>query len=251
MGCQTSKSIVNEYGTPLGPVIISAPQGGPFLIPPTQRDEHGKPIVPQEYDLSRITLQRGLAYVATYLNERNTNLVLFAVGGAVNTILLRSRDITHDIDIMNPSISDDQMQLLHRAASSALAQISIPLGQNWLNNSATLFLPAHLQSELARDAVAQNDIVFAAPGLTVLAVPWRYALCAKLERMGKPTRRAYDIDDAVTYLDRHISDHGGRPVPLQELQAWGDHYKAAVALPQAREVHEKYRQVHGKEGIVL
>ncbi|KAL8725984.1 MAG: hypothetical protein Q9166_007019 [cf. Caloplaca sp. 2 TL-2023] len=248
MGCKPSKE---QDTTSLRPWSISPPQGGPILIPPTRRDEQGRPIQPQEYDLSRNNLQRALAYVATYLNERNTNLTLFAVGGAVNTILLRSRDVTHDIDFINPNITSNQMQVLYQGASAALAQISIPLGENWLNNSTTLFLPSHLQNELGQEAIIQNEVVFQAPGLTVLAVPWRYALCAKLERMGKPTRRPYEIDDAVTYLHRHIVAHGGRAVPLPDLQSWGNHYQAAVASGPAQEVDEKYRQIHGQDGIIF
>ncbi|KAI4247419.1 MAG: hypothetical protein L6R42_009610 [Xanthoria sp. 1 TBL-2021] len=173
------------------------------------------------------------------------------MGGAVNTILLRSREATHDVDFINPHVTADQMNLLSQASSAAMAQANYSLGEQWINNQTSLFVPAQLQIELAQEARIQNEVVFQEPGLTVLAAPWKFALCAKLERMGKPTRRPYDIDDAVTYLDRHIHIHGGNAVLFNDLQAWGVHYLTAVAQAIAQEVAEKYRQIHGKEGIVF
>ncbi|KAL8786514.1 MAG: hypothetical protein Q9213_002741 [Squamulea squamosa] len=188
MGCHSSKLTAEEHDTVLQPLAITAPQGGLIMIPPTRRDEHGIPIQPQQYDLTRYALQRALAYVATYLHQHNVNLTIVAVGGAVNTILLRSRDVTHDVDFINPSVPREQMHLLHQASAAALAQISVELGEEWLNNTTTLLVPSKVQIEPGDEAAAQGEIVFQQSVLTVLAAPWRYALCTKLERMGKPTR---------------------------------------------------------------
>ncbi|KAI4287138.1 MAG: hypothetical protein L6R35_003603 [Caloplaca aegaea] len=173
------------------------------------------------------------------------------MGGAVNTILLRTRDTTHDVDFISPMVTADQMHLLSQASSAAMEEAETSLGEQWINNQTSLFVPAQLQNELVQDARVQNEIVFQEPGLTVLAVPWKYALCAKLERMGKSTRRSYDVDDAVAYLDRHIHVHGGNVVLFKDLENWGIHYHTAVTRPLAQEVAERYRQIHGSEGIAF
>ena len=252
MGCGPSRPPRRKsIATPLRPLNISLPQGGPILIPEQRRDEHGRPIRPEQYELSRSNLQRALRYVATYLRDRNNDVVMIAVGGAVNTILLQSRETTHDVDFINPSATPQQMRLLQRAASAAIAQISIRLGDNWLNNTTTLYLSSQLQDELGREAIAQNDIVFQEPGLTVLAAPWRYALCAKIDRMGSPNRRPYDSGDAATYLRRHIASNKGRPALFKDLRDWARHYRTEVLEHIVQEINAEYLQRYGADGIVF
>lgn len=76
MGCATSKQSEDNAG----PARISNPQGGLELIPAPRRDEHGMPVIHQQYDLDRVHLQRALTYAAEYLHEKRANIVITTVG---------------------------------------------------------------------------------------------------------------------------------------------------------------------------
>ena len=247
MGCSHSKPESDEIGP--SRISISSPQGGLQLIPPPQRDEHGIPITHQQFDLDRIHLQRALGYVAEYLNNWNTHVTIVAVGGAVNTILLRSRETTHDIDFFGPTITAEEFQLLARASLEAAARSSLPLGGDWINNSTTLFIPRALQSKLHEEAITQNEVVFREPGLTILAAPWNYALCAKIERMGSSSRRGYDSLDAATYLHRYIQGHGGLPVPMTSITEWATFFGRQVSLGAIQEVDSEYVNKYARHGV--
>ncbi len=102
------------------------------------------------------------------------------------------------------------------------------------------------------EGVTQNDVVFNAPGLTVYAAPWRYALCAKLDRLSKTGARPYDMSDAVDYLDRLIGKRGGRQaVEKSELSAWADEFKFTVPSDDLiKRLGDEYKKKYGGVGIV-
>lgn len=207
------------------------------------------PISHQHHDLDRVHLQRALSYAAEYLRSQRAELVIVAVGGAVNTILLRSRESTHDVDFFLPDSGSGEARLLEQAALAAEARSSIPLGGDWLNNSTSLYIPRNLRQELSREATAQGDIVFQQRGLTVLAAPWIYALCAKIERLGGHRRRRYDLTDAATYLERYNSRHRGRPVEYTFLVEKARHYGTSINAEVCREVDAAYVKRYHRHGI--
>ncbi len=102
------------------------------------------------------------------------------------------------------------------------------------------------------EGVTQNDVVFNEPGLTVYAAPWRYALCAKLDRLSKTGARPYDMSDAVDYLDRLIGKRGGRQaVKKSELRAWADEFKFTVPSDTLiKRLGDEYKKKYGGVGIV-
>ena len=170
-----------------------------------------------------------------------------AVGGAVNTMFLRTRSTTHDVDFSHEDYRSPELNLLNQATQYAITHSEAPLGNNWLNNTTILMVPTALQTVLAREARQQNDIVFQEPGLTVYAAPWEYAFCAKLDRMHKRDRRPYDIDDARIYLRRYIEKHRDPGVNINEVRGWAARYKTQATDAIVREVdvhyHNQYR--HG------
>lgn len=101
------------------------------------------------------------------------------------------------------------------------------------------------------EAVDQRDIVFSAPGLTMYAAPWRYALSAKLDRLSKPGARPYDMSDAVDYLDRLIGKRGGQAVRKSELKTWAGEFKFAVPSDNLmNRLGNEYSEKYGRTGIV-
>ncbi|KAG8417596.1 hypothetical protein J3459_006530 [Metarhizium acridum] len=82
---------------PLQSMSISGPVTPPGQVPAPERDEHGLRREYAQHEVTDQVLLAALGSVAEFLHYRE-NMVLVAVGGAVNTILLRSRKTTHDVD---------------------------------------------------------------------------------------------------------------------------------------------------------
>ena len=245
MGCGSSKPKPRA-------ATVSAPQGGLELIPRPQRDTHGNPIRHQSFDLDRLHLQRALGYAAEYLHGKGADVTVVTLGGAVNTILLKTRPTTHDVDFFMTQNSSSEARLLEQAAQVAEAKVSIPLGREWLNNTATLYTTPSLRQELSDAALQQNEIVFRQPGLKVLAAPWLYALCTKLDRLLKSgKRKPYDCADAATYLYRYNLRHRQEPVNYNALVESAAHYRAAINTSVCREVNDQYLAVYRRQGIVF
>src|SRR5882757_9471711 len=107
---------------------------------------------PPEPGLSGAELERALTWTAQYISQHSKKpITIVAVGGVVNTISLRSRQSTHDVDWFNNSLSPDQDQLLRQAAKYALQQAQrhgINIASNWFNNKTMLFIPRNLRAKL-------------------------------------------------------------------------------------------------------
>ncbi|KFY19863.1 hypothetical protein V491_04156 [Pseudogymnoascus sp. VKM F-3775] len=249
MGCGSSQPS-NEVELQPRPLKVSAPQGGLQMIPAPQRDLTGRPIRHQYYDLRREDLRQALQVVAEFLIRNHSQVTLVAVGGAVNTILLRTRDTTHDVDFFSSDLSHSDGALLQEAARVAQTQSTIPLGGDWLNNSTTLYMGRALQVELRDLAIQQNDIVFQSPGLTVLAAPWGYAFCTKVDRMTKRNARPYDCTDAAVYLNRFIAtQNSGRPVNIRVIQARAAHFGTSAPIEQLQSVEMEYQRLYHSHGL--
>ncbi|KAL9102764.1 MAG: hypothetical protein Q9163_002126 [Psora crenata] len=249
MGCGPSSQ---RRASPETRPNISAPTGGLELIPQPRRDAAGMPLPHQHHDLDRLHLQRALTYAADHLHSKGADIMIIAVGGAVNTILLETRESTHDVDFFMPSDRRQQGKLIEEAAQVAEARSSLPLGGEWLNNSASLYIPRTIRQELSQEAIAQNAVVFRRPGLTILAAPWIYALCAKIQRLGDTRkRRSYDATDAATYLYHFNSQHGQHSVQFQYLVERAAHYQTAITADVCRQLDAEYQTRYGKNGIAF
>ena len=195
---------------------ISAPTGGPVMVPPLYRDAEGRPIEHQEYELDREQLILALNHVGTYLDQHRVTARIVTVGGAINTIYLRSRKSTHDVDFFLANADSPEYRFVHEAARSATRQTQRPLGANWLNNATQLLMPRDVQQSLAAAAFEQNVIIHRyvgqGGGLIVYAAPWSYAFCGKLNRLCEDNPRPYDLSDAVEYLHQYLLAIGRQTV---------------------------------------
>ncbi|KGO68083.1 Protein of unknown function DUF2204 [Penicillium italicum] len=216
------------------------------MIPTPQRDGTGRPVIPGSFEINRDQLLLAFQYMADYLREKGVNLTIYVAGGAVNTIYLRSRHSTGDVDFFG---SNEQSRLLKDASKYAQQQSKSQLGANWFNNSMSLFLNRALEQDLMGASHHQNAILFSKPGLTVYAVPWEYALCGKTDRLTKPNKRPYDAADAVAYLHQCVKANGERAIQAQQIETWARKYNKAVSVLVLMEIDTLYTSKHGKHGI--
>lgn len=175
-------------------------------------------------NLDANTLNSALSVVAAYIAKKKQNIVIIAVGGAVNTIYLRSRASTHDVDFFNNNLTPADLALLMGGAQETCKTIKAPqLQEGWFNNHTIFFIAKDQRETLTRDAYAQNEVVFRQPGLTVLAAPWYYAFCCKVDRRagsGVTASQPYDLSDAVAYIKRHMAVYKLTRVKISEIKEW-------------------------------
>ena len=98
-----------------------------------------RPDGPPEIQMSAETIRKGLASVAASLNSKKRNISIIAVGGAVNTLLLHTRESTGDVDFFyrTKTKHEDVTQVIVAASTAAS---SLNLGDLWLNNHTALFI---------------------------------------------------------------------------------------------------------------
>ena len=99
--------------------------------------------------------------------------------------------------------------------------------------------------------MTQNAVIFNAPGLKVIAAPWRYALCTKIDRLGKASgEQEKDLGDAVAYLAQLRQTRG--PVTVQEITSWFTEFKLGRPSNTAiTEVETAYRKKYNAVGIQI
>lgn len=253
MGCSCSKETEEA---PIGINVINAqPAGGyvPRLTPKVQRNpQTGQPIRPEEYMISRDLLRTALHEMAAQIQASGgKTITVIAVGGAVNTIFLRTREATHDIDFFHSSATASEISLISQAGKQVDDAHGGQLGGNWLNNTTALFLKHDMLKFLTREAETQNEVVFQESGLRVLAAPWDYAFCSKLDRISKGTGREYDATDAATYLNRYVLLHGNAPVEAAATRKWAKLYQTQVTDRDLQTVNAEYQRLFGGVGIVI
>lgn len=177
-------------------------------------------------NLTHDTLIRALHHVTASIAKAKGNMTVISVSSAVNTIYLQSRSTTHDVDFFNNYLTAEDYELLIKAIKEATKKDSL-LDEQWFNNRTIFFIPMEKRSTLTEEAFRQHDVVFTAPGLTILAAPWHYAFCCKIDRLagsGLYDSRPYDQDDAVQYLSQYLAKTHLATVSKQTVQTWFEQY---------------------------
>lgn len=230
--------------------IISRPQDLILQVPRPRLDAEGRPIRIEDFELDRATLEAALARMANYIDSRHQSLTIITVGGAVNTMLLQNRQSTHDVDFFGTNLNNDQRALLDEAARFAEENSPTPLGGEWFNNQTMLWLPPNVHQRVTQEALEQDEVVFEERGLKVIAAPWNFAMCGKMNRLVRGGEaRPYDLSDAASYLRHHIERHGG-PVRVDRIKDWCGDYRKQTSDGVIRAVGEEYRRLYGEVGIV-
>jgi hypothetical protein len=226
------------------------------MVPPAYRDGSGKPIAHQDFELDRETIVRALDHMGRYLDQRGVSVTAMTVGGAVNTIYLRTRRSTHDVDFFLATPTAAEHNIIHEAARSAARSERsqrAEIGANWFNNATQLLMGRDIQAELARGAIQQNVIVHqyrgSRGGIVVYAAPWSYAFCGKLNRLCESNYRTYDLDDAVSYLHQYLRAHSRRTVSAGEIKQWCRSFRKNVTDAVLDKVNARYDATHRMQPI--
>ncbi|KAJ2974608.1 hypothetical protein NQ176_g5963 [Zarea fungicola] len=234
-----------------GEVTIGAPQDVMIHIPRNRVDRYGVPVQQVTRDIGRDVLLAALHHVAGYIAQHGQSISVIAVGGAVNTLYLQSRQATHDVDIFGSSFSNQARVLLDEAMNDA-RRVYRDLGTDWLNTETQMWMPGPLHTELTAAAERQNVKVFDMPGLVIYAAPWSYAFSAKVSRIltGGDQARPYDLDDAVRYIHEYIRSHGDQPVRLATAAGWARQFGHESTADFLRtRLNRAYRREYGRDAF--
>ncbi len=223
----------------------------PVNKPRRVRDAQGYLVDNFELVYDKRTLEHALAVMAQYIQLHDEDLTIIIIGGAVNTILLESRQATHDIDFLGTNINKDQHKILMSAAAYARSRCQPKLEYGWLNNEVNLGLPTKILQQITREAIAQDEVVFHRRGLKVIAAPWELQLCGKMNRHASGgIVRPYDLSDAVVYLHRYIQTHDGQQVSAKMIRRWATSYHKRTNSIIINQIAKEYRRIYGSDGIV-
>lgn len=222
-------------------------------VPPPYRDQQGRPIQHSASELDRNTIIRALTDVAAFLDRQGVRTQLVTVGGAVNTVYLRSRASTHDVDFFLGNASSSIHHAIHEAARLANRQRGGSLGAEWLNNATQLQMPVQLQQSLFKAALEQGIVVFKHGGLEVYAAPWSYAFCGKLNRLSSrlpgDEPRPYDLADAAVYLHEYLRGTGRQAVGVRQIRKWCTRFNKIMADEVLRRIDKVYYQQYQRRAV--
>ncbi|KAK1768947.1 hypothetical protein QBC33DRAFT_367200 [Phialemonium atrogriseum] len=254
MGCgpskpQAKRGAQQQQG---GVLTIGAPQDVMIHVPRNRVDEHGRPIQQITRDIDRDMLSAALKHVARYIAQRRQHVTTVAVGGAVNILYLRSRSVTHDIDVFGSDFTNQDRSLLDEAMQDARRRFP-ELGTDWLNTETQMWMTGPMHQELTAGARRQDVRIFDEAGLTIYAAPWEYAFSAKISRIltGGHQARPYDLADAVTYIHQYIRTHGNQPVRVATALGWARlyHHEMTENILRTR-VNSEYRRHYSTNAFV-
>lgn len=121
MGCGGSKPSRDNRRKDKTParLTIGGPQDVQIHIPRNRADEHGVPVQQVTRDIDHDVLLSALDHVSSYIARSQRRISVMAVGGAVNTLYLRSRSTTHDVDIFGSDFNNQARILLDAAMQDA------------------------------------------------------------------------------------------------------------------------------------
>lgn len=252
MGCSSSKGAGRSDERRPARAVIGSPQDVQIHIPRNRADRYGVPVQQVTRDIDREVLVAALDHVSEYLAQRRKHISVIAVGGAVNTLYLRSRSTTHDVDIFGSDFNNQARMILDEAMQSAQRQFPA-LGTDWLNTETQMWMPGPMHQELTNAARQQHVKVYQDRGLEIYAAPWNYAFSAKVSRLltGGAQARPYDLQDAVTYIHEYIRSNGQKPVPVAEAIGWARHYHHETNRDiLLKRVNKEYRARYGAVAFV-
>jgi hypothetical protein len=234
------------------------------LIPILGKEGIPRPRHYLSYDLTEKTLVKALECMAEDLRKKHSvkDLTIIAIGGAVNTILLKDRPTTHGVDFMETDDDSNHRMWLDEAALEVQRQETFsrtPLGWFWFNNHVRLLMDHDVYKRVVLEAKAQDEVIFHKKGLKIIAAPWDFAFCMKANRLthGKKIpgevgeAPAYDVSDAVAYLRRYIEAQGGHPVSMTKIRRWQQLYRKHIGDDVTLKITREYKQRYRTPGIIL
>ncbi|KAL9637392.1 MAG: hypothetical protein Q9164_002212 [Protoblastenia rupestris] len=229
---------------------ISSPQETLVTVPRSTVDERGNPIRVEDNELDRQTLDAVFSLMGQYIAQQHRIVTAIAIGGAVNVMLLQNHQSTQHVEYFGTNMGNEERLILGNAARYAEQNSPNTLGTKWFNNQTMLQLPPSIHATLTQESIKQDEVVFNREGLKILAAPWNYALCSKMDRLVTHRRiRSHDLSDAVAYLHYYIQGHGRISVSTARVKGWCQSYQMRTSDDVIKAVNKEYRRLHGKDGI--
>lgn len=211
-----------------------------------------EPPEPQNAFVNSEQIVHVLKYVSDYLASKGAFVTLVAVGGLVDVLYLHLADNTNDIEFLGPPIANRTH--LEAALLGALTQFglphrrlqqpnTLPVGESWMT----------LMETLQREP---REVVFRDDGLEVVAAPWNYAFCVKMEILrlgatGTITATPRQVSDAARYLHqviRHRPQDRG-PFTERELYRVLEEYYVQIGELTVGHVLSTYRTIYNQPAL--
>ena len=168
--------------------------------------------------MNRAQIEEALRALGEVAQADGYHVDLFAVGGAVMVLKFNARLATKDIDavILGPAPAS----LVRAMAERVAVQLGWPM--DWLNDGAKGYVGADVQ----------GDVLFEAPGVTVLAPPLAQMLALKVGAW----RDDIDMDDAEVILRAMTGSRGEIWAAVEAYLPRGQELKAQYAFGQLWEM---------------
>lgn len=217
---------------------------------------------PEYPGLGRQELQAALSKLAAICKSENTHIRLVTIGGAVDTLLTKSRAATRELVLIGELVPDQEGRLLSGFARQ-VAKKHPKLGDGWLNNRVGASMEPHLRRMVQEQAVEQRAVVFEQPGLTIYAVPWKYAFLSNVDSLSKLGPRAmgphgldeavrHDVSGAAHYLHIILRAENRSQVKINLIKYWQHSYRmqSFEGLENAcRLINDAYQRSFGSRPI--
>ncbi|OJD18334.1 hypothetical protein AJ78_01647 [Emergomyces pasteurianus Ep9510] len=168
-------------------------------------------------------------------------ITMVSPGGYLAVSYFQNRSTTEDIDvIIDPDGGD------------------LGFGQDWINDTVTLFLTQPARKSLFNDAEQQNIVLWSGENLRVLGAPLEWGLETKLRRLStKPLHRKIitDTDDVQVLLNALINRNKG-PLERNTVQRLNRNgFDVGIGDRVLDRVAEGYQERYGNspfsEGLTL
>ena len=171
--------------------------------------------------MTRQQIEEALRALGEVAQVDGHHVELFAVGGAVMVLRFHAREATRDVDVV--ILGPSPASLVRTLAERVATRLGWPA--DWLNDGAKGYVGADVAGE----------VLFEAPGITVLAPPLPQMLALKL----RAWRDDIDIGDAETVLRATAGSHDEVWALVASYLPAGHELKASYAFDQLWEM------VHG------
>ena len=231
---------------------VSSPQDTYPMFPVQRGDTRANAIRTEGVELNKQTLEEAFLLMAQYITQQHRQITIIALGGAVNVMLLQVRRSCPDVAFFGASLENNEPLLVNNAARYAGQNNPISLGDEWFNNQTMLSLPPDVRTTVTQEAIQQDEVVFERPGLKILAAPWNYAMCSKVNRLVLHDHvQQHDLSDAVAYLHYYIQGHDRVPVTIATVKGWCQTYQKQTNDQVIKAVNKEYRRRYGANGIIM
>ncbi|KAK3717050.1 hypothetical protein LTR37_006105 [Vermiconidia calcicola] len=203
--------------------------------------------------LTGANIRHALTYAALFLNERKERFKILMLNPEAEILRQKSMVKRAQRLVFFGADSDGATaKSIALAMEYAQSNTGVPLVEVWLNKAALeCFSEEHIKY-LKAVSEHNNDIVFTAPGLQVVAVPLSYTFVDCACRLETEDEKAHDFEHAVDMLDAIVEKLNGKPVLVRNIEKWCTEF--GKQMPSDRilgRVNGRYEDVRHRKGIYL